>query len=545
MSNAQSPASEADVALLRETAAAAQAGDFPRAAGLAERALADGLQHPLFYRLRGMRAEQAGRVEDAVADYRAALADAPDDPLVLTRLGACLAAQGRSAEAMQALEAALARRPNFAPALADRGWLLETLGDLAGARAAYRQALAADPTHARAQAALALLAARAGQWADAREAAAKAQAITPDSTGARLALAMAALGEGDAAAAVREARILLDGPPPPSHERAVVLTVMGDALDRMGRTAEAFGSWLSANEALRNLYAPQFGAGGTETGHALAERLRKGFEAVDPTLWRREHAPAAPERGAGHVFVVGFPRSGTTLLGQVLAAHPDVTTLDELETLAAAGRAYLADPGGLQRLAAAGEAELDGFREAYWRTVRAQGVAPEDGTFVDKLPMNTLGLPLIARLFPEAKVIFVRRDPRDVLLSCFRRQFVINGTNWEFLSLAGAARFYDAVMGLAERYMAALPLDVAVLRYEDLVADLAGETEKLRAFLGLAEDPAMAAFAGSERAADIATPSAAQVAGGVFEGAGQWKRYASQLAPVTPVLRPWIEAFGY
>jgi hypothetical protein len=357
---------------------------------------------------------------------------------------------------------------------------------------------------------------------------------------------MAALGDGDAAAAAREARTLLDGPPLPAHERGVVLTVMGDALDRLGRTAEAFGAWLSANETLRNLYAERFERGAAEPGLKVVERLRSGFDTLDAELWRPAPAAEAAEApGAGHVFVVGFPRSGTTLLGQVLAAHPEVTTLDELETLADAGRAYLSGGDGLQRLAAADEAELAPFREAYWRTVRSHGVAPEAGTFVDKLPMNTLGLPLIARLFPQAKVIFVRRDPRDVVLSCFRRQFVMNGTSWEFLSLAGTARFYDAVMGLAARYMAALPLNLTTLRYEDLVADFAGQTETLRAFIGLSDDPAMAAFAGSERAADIATPSAAQVAGGVFEGAGQWKRYETQLAPVTPVLKPWIETFGY
>jgi hypothetical protein len=229
----------------------------------------------------------------------------------------------------------------------------------------------------------------------------------------------------------------------------------------------------------------------------------------------------------------------------VLAAHPQAETLDELETLADAGRAFLADEGGLERLAAASEADLDPLRDAYWRRVRAAGVEPAGQTFVDKLPMNTLGLPLVARLFPQAKVIFVRRDPRDVILSCFRRQFVMNGASWEFLSLPGAARFYDAAMRLAQAYLAGLPLDAQVLRYEDLVADFATETAKLCAFIGLPQDPAVTAFAGSANAADIATPSAAQVAGGVSgEGVGQWKRYETQLAPVLPALKPWIKAFG-
>lgn len=547
MSDAGSTVSDADVQLLNDTAAAAQAGDFPRASALAERALANGLHHPLFYRLRGLKHEQSGRAEAAMADYRAALADQPDDVVALDRLGVCLARLGRPAEAMAALDRGLAVQPGFAALHHDRAWVLETLGDLPGARAGYARTLELDPRHARAQAALALLAARAGQWAQARDAAAKALAIDPGSAGARIAQAMATLGEGDAAGAEREARALLAGPPLVGDERGVTLTLLGDAIDQQDRASEAFGTWLSANQTLRDAYASQFALGGAAPGLAVVERLRTAFDRTRPADWRRGKKAAVPASPAArHVFVLGFPRSGTTLLGQVLAAHPDVTTLDELETLAEAGRAFLSDEEGLARLAAASDDELDRFRDAYWGSVRSQGVEPQGRTFVDKLPMNTLGLPLIARLFPQAKVVFVRRDPRDVLLSCFRRQFVINGTNWEFLSLPGAARFYDAVMRLAEGYAKALPLDMTVLRYEDLVGDLAGASAKLCAFIGLAPDPAMAAFAGSAAAADIATPSAAQVSGAVFgEGVGQWRRYQSQLAPVLPTLAPWVEAFGY
>lgn len=538
--------SEADVQLLQETIAAAQAGDAARAMQLAEKALDEGLQHPVFYRLRGVKREQAGRVADAAADFQAALADQPDDPTLLDLLGLCLARLGRFPEALRALDAAVRLQPGLASAHANRAWVRENLGELAAAREGYRQAIAADPSLARPRSALALLAARAGRWAEAREAADAALALDPQEKGARLALAMADLGEGEAAAAERGARELLT-PQMPPHDRGVVLTLIGDAADRQDRTAEAFGAWASANETLRQLYSRQFGAGLAETGAAVVARLQGAFDRTAPEDWRGPREAGAPTSpAAGHVFVLGFPRSGTTFLGQVLDAHPLVTTMDEVETLGEAGRSYLADEAGLARLAAAPDAELETYRAAYWRRVRALGVEPQGRVVVDKLPMNTLGLPVIARLFPQAKVVFVRRDPRDVILSCFRRQFTPSGMSFEFTSLEGAARYYDAVMRLAEAYQAALPLDLKILRYEDLVADFPAEAAKLLDFLGLSQDPALTAFAGAARPEDIATPSAAQVTGGVSgEGVGQWRRYQSQLAPAIRILTPWIEAFGY
>jgi hypothetical protein len=245
------------------------------------------------------------------------------------------------------------------------------------------------------------------------------------------------------------------------------------------------------------------------------------------------------------VFVVGFPRSGTTLLGQVLQSHGGVVTLDERETLAEAGGDFLR-PGGLAKLWAAGDDVLAAHRQLYWRRVAEAGVDPAGKLFVDKLPMNTLGLPLVARLFPAAKVVFVRRDPRDVVLSAFRRQFALNAATWELLTLPGAARFYDAVMRLFELYAERLDLDLRIQRYEALTTDFDGEVRALADFLGIDWPLAAGDFAAASRAGRIATPSAAQIARGLYtEGAGQWRSYRDALAPVLPTLAPWVAEFGY
>jgi hypothetical protein len=117
---------------------------------------------------------------------------------------------------------------------------------------------------------------------------------------------------------------------------------------------------------------------------------------------------------------------------------------------------------------------------------------------------------------------------------------------YELLTLPGAAHYYDATMQLAELYRAKLGLETFDARYETLVSDFDGETERLCAFLGIAYDQGMRAFAEKVKQRGVATPSAVQVARGLYtQGMEQWRRYAQELAPVMPTLAPWVARFEY
>jgi hypothetical protein len=259
-------------------------------------------------------------------------------------------------------------------------------------------------------------------------------------------------------------------------------------------------------------------------------------------------ADFAPEGAlpAKHVFMVGFPRSGTTLLEQVLDCHSAVVTSGERETLDEGTREFLRTPDDVWRLAAMRGAGLRRHRRIYWRRVSEHGIAVGGRVFIDKQPYHTLKLPLIVKLFPAAKIVFSVRDPRDVVLSCFRRRFLMSAPNFEFLTLEGAARFYDATMRLAEIYRAKLPLDLLQLRHEDLVANLEEEVGVVCDFLGLTWEDSMRDFAAHAKTKAITTPSSVQVRQGLNrEGIGHWRRYREQMAPVLPILQPWVERFGY
>lgn len=429
-----------------------------------------------------------------------------------------------------------------AAAIFDRGVALENAGDLNGARSAYERAAALDPGHVETLASLAWLDAQAGNRAGARIWGDRALVIDAGNVLARMALSFAELQDGALEAAGHRLAALFADPALTPINRSIVLGLIGDLNDALGDPARAFKAYEAANAQLMSLYPP-------ETGSALAHAKRLGdwFEVADADLWRNRRAlPATAQDPSCHVFLVGFPRSGTTLLENVLAAHPDVVTLEEKDTLAQAAGAYLMSEDGLERLARIDGTEAQQQREAYWAAVRGYGVEPQGRVFIDKMPLATILLPLIAKLFPTARLLFAIRDPRDVVLSCFRRRFGMNAAMYQFLSLEGAAAYYDAVMRLGEIYRDLLPILERIVRYESMVEDFEGTARSTCDFIGLDWRPGMADIAATARARGVTTPSAAQLARGLNrEGQGAWRRYREQMAPVLPTLEPWVRRFRY
>ncbi|HEX8232350.1 MAG TPA: sulfotransferase [Caulobacteraceae bacterium] len=544
MSQTQAPARAVpDAERLGEIESLIRTNQVPRAAELAEQALAEGLEHPMLLNLSAYGLEQQGRFDEALSRLIRARELAPLDPSVLNALGLAYAGAQEHEAAAEAFAAAVAAYPRFAPAWYNKGAAEETLGRLDHARASYEQGVALQPDHVGSLAGLASVAARKAEYDQARQYAERALAIAPGLPVPVMALTNADMAAGDYAGAEARLRELLADPRVGPAERAIAEGLLGDVLDAQNRTAEAFAAYTSANGGLQKLHAPRMA--GRQSVLEAALWLIRYFEKA-PVWPPRRNAPASPPDIGGHVFLVGFPRSGTTLLEQVLASHPSVVALEERETLADAARLYMKNPAGLDRLTLAGEGELQRLRDAYWARVREAGVEPGGRVFVDKLPLNTVKLPLIAWLFPRAKVLFARRDPRDVVLSGFRRRFRINPSMYQLLTLNGAAQFYDAVMRLAELYRARLPLDLKVVRHEDLVDDFEAQARAICRFIGLPWDPALHGFAERVRDRSVATPSAQQVAKGLNrDGMGQWRRYKAELGPVLPLLQPWVERFGY
>jgi Tfp pilus assembly protein PilF len=474
------------------------AGDAAAAAGCYVRAVrADPGLIAAHHNLAGLYAA-SGRLDAAVQHYEQVVATDPGHARAWGNLGVVLRQLGRDEEAAQALERAVAADPRYARAWANLASAREAANDVDGARSAVRRALALDARDPLAR----LTAARLDRAAGELERASTAlDALATESL------------SGDVAARVR--------------------LESGFVRDRLGDVDGAFAAFEAGQGALARLPAAQ-----AVDRRSYPQLLANIAAAADRLLDR----PPPEDADPAPVFVVGFPRSGTTLTEQIVAAHPDFATSDEAPLLErclarVAGEVGVAYPLGLV------EADDDAIRSL--RAAYRASLPAIPGRFVDKFPLNLVHLPAIRLLFPTAPVVLVLRDPRDAVLSAFMQDFVPNEAMIHTASLAGSAALYDRVMGLWRAWAPRLPA-VHTLRYEDVVDDLEGEARRLLAALGAPWDPAVLDY--HRRAAErrISTPSHRDVAQPIFRrSAGRWRRYEAHLAPVLPLLAPHAAAFGY
>jgi tetratricopeptide (TPR) repeat protein len=253
---------------------------------------------------------------------------------------------------------------------------------------------------------------------------------------------------------------------------------------------------------------------------------------------------------ADPVFVVGFPRSGTTLLEQLLDAHAGLASFDEQPFVQRlAQRLYAHADTNQAALRALDAATRQQLRDSYFADVDAVLPAPAERAVrpVDKNPLNLLRLPLLPHLFPKAQVVLVVRHPCDVVLSCYMQHFGAPAFAVTFETLETCAEMYDRTFEHWLRMRDGLQLPVHMLRYEDLVDDTEAEARRLFAFLDLPWQPELLQFTHKARERPIGTPSYAQVIEPVNRNAvGRWNAFREHFSERTlALLRPWVERFGY
>ena len=494
--------------------------------------------------LAAWRREEAGDFSGAHHLLQRALALAPGDVMVLGAIGAVLRKEGRLDEALAVLDRVLAAAPQHSAAWLERGYTMEHLKSEQGADESFRRAIAIDPNMAPALGKLADAAARKGDREAARNFASRALAVDPLEPSANFALATVELEAREAETAEARLRRLLESRLK-SDDRTRSLTLLGDALDRLDRRSEAFDAWSEAQRLFRSDFEAIFAPTADRPGH------RRFIEIITEQVERAPAfapAPAEPVLGeaAIHVFLLGYPRSGTTLVENVLASAPGTIALEERETFAGIDPVLLPNSGLMPDLDALEPGLAAELRARYWNQVeRLAGESAGGRTFVDMNPFNGVKLPVIARLFPKARILIMRRDPRDVVLSCFRINFIASPGTFALSDLEEAARHYDAMMRLTELCRERLPLAFHEVRYDRLVADFESEVRAMAEFVGLEWTDDFRSFDKTAKTRGVRTASATQVRQGLYDGGGKWRRYEAQLAPVLPILQPWVEKFGF
>ncbi|MCX7357354.1 MAG: sulfotransferase [Alphaproteobacteria bacterium] len=509
------------------------------------------------------RAYAGGDKPGAAALARQALLRRPGDAAALQILGVVALDTGDAASARRHLEASNAARTD-AVTFNMIGVAAGRMGDVVAARsaftragemglvdgwrnlgvtekgdaqvAAYQRALALAPNDAASHAGLAHAFEARHDLTHGKEHAAAALRLDAGNVIARLALARVLLRERDFAGAEAAVEPIVQSARTPAELRVQALGLVGDSRDRRDDAQGAFQAFTAANQISLQLHGAWLDATERLYHPASVRRLQDVVAGLDVTGW------SSPIDTRSPVFFVGFPRSGTTLLDQILSSHSDIVCLEESEHFSDALGDIIHEPSRAFAPATLSEEELQRIRESYWRRVGEQPAS----IVVDKYPLNIVVLPLIKRVFPAAKVIFALRDPRDVVLSCFQQRFTINAAMAQFLEVERAGAYYDQVMALFELCRARLNLNLHQVRYEDVVGDLERAARELCGFLGAPYEEAMLNYRETALKRDIATPSARQVIEPLYNRSiGRWRRYEEELKSVLPVLAPWAQRYGY
>jgi len=472
--------------------------------------------------LRGLH-----RAREAAEAYRHAIRLQPQDASLYHDLGNVLTELQLLNEALKCHDQSIKLKPDEAIFHFDRGSVLLRQREIAAASESFRRAATLAPDSVGSWISLGWTLRLMGRFDESTECMRRAAALGPDTAETYRHLASAG---GDA---VDEAEIdrlveLIERPDANGDSRIVANFALGRLYDRSGRFDEAFKRFATGNA----LYREQLASRGLNFDAAqFAKR-------IDLLIANCTAEYFAAQRDAGisseiPVFVVGMPRSGTTLVEQICASHSlvfgagELSDIDELGTLLVHGAktkpgVYVGEFDRARQLA---EAHLGRLRRLGGNAVRV----------IDKMPDNVLHLGLIATLFPAARVIFCRRDERDICLSCYLQLFA-DGTLPFTYDLADCGRRYLGIERLVEHWQRVLPLRWHEVRYEALVANLEQESRRLIDFLGLEWEPACLEFHRTERV--VTTASHWQVRQPLYTGSvGRWVHYEKQLEPLFETLR--------
>lgn len=323
---------------------------------------------------------------------------------------------------------------------------------------------------------------------------------------------------------------------------------LGANLDRQGRFDEAMNAFLEA-KALQRPAAIK----ATAILQGIQARVREEEQTISASVLHRWGEPN-PALGQTRRLAIlcGHPRSGTTLLEQVLDAHPDIVSAEETHILHDEGylplsRGFPETASVLQVLDAAPPSQLRQSRDNYFRFIGLYiGKTLGEKLLVDKNPALNVLIPAVVRIFPEAKFLVALRDPRDVCLSCFMQFLSLNPVSSAYLTLEGTVTQYASVMGFWRVMLSRIRNPSLEVRYEDLVENLPSAARRALDFLGVTWDEKVLRFHEHARSKPVRSPTYADVTKPLFKTAiGRWRNYQKHLEPFQEKLAPFIKAYGY
>ena len=492
------------------------------------------------------------RFEEAIWFYERALARNPHNPVLLVDVARAYALRYRFADAEKLVSLANSLHP-------DNAELQRMLGNSYQQIQHYDRAIEClsrslelapnSPERPQVLLELAQMHERLHDLPSARKCAEEALALAPSLSKSRYVLANIDRRSGDKAAAESRWKELVEDPSATRNVIADSYYQLAALHDSAGRYDEAFDDLSRAKKLLAGVATGYWDDAWTIA--RIAGRTIATVTADHCERWAAAAGDLTPFSGR-LALLASHPRSGTTLLEQVLDSHPDAISADELQVMpdmvyAPLGNKNPSSDPVPQVLDRTTIEDLNEVRQVYWSSMEGALREPINGrVLIDKNPELTLLLPVIARVFPEMKVLFALRDPRDVVISCFTQQLPLNPVSVHYLTLEGTVKKYVKMMQAWLKLRGILKNPWIEIRYEDMVADLRGQAERALEFLGLPWDERVLQYHNRAQTKHVHSPTYEAVTKPIYSTSiGRWRNYSKQLEPYQELLQPFVEAFGY
>ena len=328
-----------------------------------------------------------------------------------------------------------------------------------------------------------------------------------------------------------------------TNKEILRVSTLAKCYDRIGGTDKAFNYFKKANLLSQKTKIKNF----DKNKYLQVIKIRKEFFKKSnikkwPALKQSDNRP-------NPIFLIGFPRSGTTLLDTILRSHPLIEVVEEQFMVEQLINSLNQLPnGGLEDLKEIENEQIIKIRKTYFESLESQ-IQNKNNTklYIDKLPLNIIYVGEIIRIFPNAKFIVSLRHPCDCVLSCFMQDFELNDAMANFLNLDDAAHLYDAVMKLWTQYTSIFLINYHEVKYENLIENFEPTVRSILDFLELSWDDAVLNYLITAKKRDrITTPSYYQVTKPIYSYAiGRWQRYKKQTSNIYPILEGWIKKFNY
>ena len=489
----------------------------------------------------GITLKKLGRLEDALASYNQAIKLKPDYAEAYNNLGTTLHELGRLEDALGSYNQAIVLKPGFAKAHNNLGITFNKLGRLEDALASYNQAITLKPDLAEACINLCELLEKMNRIDEILLVIRNASGETLENKSDFLYFEALVEFRKENYRAAEKLIKKININTLMKKRQPGALKLQGDLYHYKKDYSAAFESYKLKNKHIKD--SLEYKKHDSEKYFIQQkEKVVQIKKLQEQSAYKSEIKP----KWSQPTFLIGFPRSGTTLLDTVLRTHSNIDVIEE-QLMLPKMRASLGQKFTISMIESMDNIAAEIASGFYLEELKKHVEDRKKQIVIDKLPLNILELPLINQIFPEAKFIFALRHPLDCVLSCWIQNFNLNPAMANMVELKRISDFYDTAMSILKLSMERYSLDIHRIRYEDLVLDFEENVINLLTFLGLEWEEELRSFQKTALAREkINTPSHSQVIKPIYNTSSyRWKSYEEYLDQYKTRLAPWIQEYGY